>query len=68
MSQEEIDSDLQWIREWLIPLSCPNCTSVLSRVGFVAPLKIVKSQYWHMCNHCGFEQSVDDFKRDLLTV
>ncbi len=68
MSQEEIDSGLQWIGEWRVPLSCPNCTSMLSLVGFVVPLKIMKSQYWHMCSHCGYEQSVDDFKRDLLTV
>jgi len=68
MSQEEVNSGLQWIGDWRVPLSCPNCTSGLSLVGFVEPLKIMKSQYWHMCNHCGFKQSVDDFKRNLLTV
>jgi len=68
MSQEEFDSGLQWIGEWRVPLSCPNCTSILSLVGYVAPLQILKSRYWHTCSHCGFERSVDDFKRDLLTV
>ena len=68
MSQEEVDSGLLWIGEWRIPLSCPNCTSVLSLKGYVNSSKIPKPRYLHTCSHCGFERSVDDFKRDLLTV
>lgn len=68
MSQEEYSSGLQLIGEWRIPLSCPNCKSVLSLEGFVVPSKTLKAEYWHVCNHCGFERSVDDFKKELLTV
>jgi len=68
MSQEELDSGLQWIGEWRIPLSCPNCTSILSLEGFVISSKVPKPLYLHTCRHCGFERSVDDFKRGLFTV
>ena len=68
MSQEEYGSGPQLIGEWKVPLSCPNCTSVLSLEGFVLPLKTMKAEYWHVCSHCGFERSVDDFKKELLNV
>jgi len=68
MSQEEYDSSPQWIGEWKVPLSCPNCTSTLSLVGFVIPSDILKPQYLHACSHCNYARTVDDFKRDLLTV
>ena len=67
MSQEEFDSSQQWIEEWRVPLSCPYCTGRLSLVGYVSS-KSPKSQYCHACSHCNFVRSVDDFKRDLLTV
>ena len=68
MSHEEFDSSTQCTGEWKVPLSCPRCASTLSLEGYVVQLKILKPRYWHICNHCGFERSVDDFKRELFTV
>jgi len=68
MSQEEFDLSPQWIGEWKIPLSCPNCTGTLSLVGYAIPSEILKPQYFHACGHCNFVRSVEYFKRDLLTV
>lgn len=68
MSQEEFDSNLQWIKERRVPLSCPKCTGTLSLVGYVIPSKILESRYYHACSHCNYMRNVDDFKRDLLTV
>ena len=66
MSQEEVGP--QRIKGWKIPLSCPNCTSVLSLEGYVILSKTLKPRYWHNCNHCGFKRNVSEFKKELLTV
>ncbi len=64
MSQEEIES--QRVKGCRIPLSCPNCTSVLSLEGYVTLSKTLKPRYWHNCSHCGFKRDVYDFKKELL--
>ncbi|MCZ6582399.1 MAG: hypothetical protein O6761_04420 [Thaumarchaeota archaeon] len=51
-----------------IPVSCPKCDSGMFRVGYDAPLKILKERSWQICKECGFERSTEDFKRSLLTV
>ena len=68
MSREEFDSNSQCIGERKVPLSCPNCTNTLSLEGYDAQLKVLKPRYWHVCNQCGFDRSLDDFKRELFSV
>jgi len=51
-----------------IPLSCPSCYGKMYSVRYDAPLKILKERSWQICKNCGFERTVDDFKKELFTV
>ncbi len=51
-----------------IPLSCPSCDGEMYATSYDAPLKILKDRSWQICRECGFEQSVEEFKRGLWTV
>jgi len=51
-----------------IPLRCPKCEGKLIAVKYSPFLKVLKDRGWHFCNECGFQQSVEKFKKMLLTV
>jgi len=51
-----------------IPLACPSCDGKMYSIRYDAPLKILKERSWQICKECGFEQSTDDFKKELWTV
>ena len=51
-----------------IPLSCPTCDGRMYAIRFDSPLKILKERGWQICKTCGFERSIEDFKKGLLTI
>ncbi len=51
-----------------IPMTCPSCYGKMYSIRYDVPLKILKERSWQICKECGFEQSTDDFKKELLTV
>lgn len=51
-----------------IPLPCPKCGGKMYSVNYDVSLRILKNRTWQNCKECRFERSVDDFKKELLTV
>lgn len=51
-----------------IPLSCPRCEDKMVVIRYDASLKILKERSWQVCRNCGFERSIEDFKKKLLTA
>ncbi len=51
-----------------IPLACPSCDGNMYDESYDTPLKNLKERSWQVCKECGFEQSTDDFKKELWTV
>ena len=68
VSQKESRTNSQSNGEWKIPLACPNCDGTLSLLGYTVQLKILKARYWHVCDNCGFDRNVEDFKKELFSV
>ncbi|KAG2474024.1 MAG: hypothetical protein NPMRTHETA2_590002 [Nitrosopumilales archaeon] len=66
MMQRRIDSEMN--KEIQLPLSCPICKGRMILVGYHESLQVLKTRCWHTCRHCGFQRSVDEFKKALLTV
>ena len=53
------------------PLSftCPNCEQrSLINASHFTPMKTFKITKWLVCQDCGFERSIEDFKKEVLTV
>lgn len=51
-----------------IPVKCKKCGGKMYCVSYETPLKILRARSWHVCKSCNYSQSVDDFKRGLLTI
>jgi len=51
-----------------IPVPCPNCGGKMEIITYDTTLRILKDRQWHSCKDCSFEQSVDDFKNELITI
>jgi len=56
------------MKQFSIPLSCPSCDEKMYSVRYDAPLRILKDRSWQICKNCGFERTIDDFKKELFTV
>lgn len=51
-----------------IPIACPKCCGKIVVIRYEVTLKVLRERSWQICKNCGFERSVDDFKKTLLTV
>ncbi len=60
-------NNFQVEQKTILPIKCPNCTKNLTLVQYNAALKFLKDRSWHTCI-CGFERSVDEFKKGLLII
>jgi len=55
-------------QEMEIPLACPNCEGKLVVVSWDAVLNFLKKRSWIVCKNCSYEQSVEQYKKELFTV
>jgi hypothetical protein len=63
-----VTGGMKRITKLKIPIPCPLCGGHLMALGYDAPLRILSERGWHFCQECNFQRSIDDFKRELLSV
>ena len=51
-----------------IPVLCKKCGGKMYCITYDTVINILKKRAWHVCKVCSFSQSVDDFKKDLITI
>ena len=51
-----------------IPVRCKKCGGKMYCVSYDVIFKILKNRSWHVCKNCSWSQSVDDFKKEMLTI
>ena len=51
-----------------IPVRCKKRGGKMYCISYDAMINLLRKRSWHVCKTCSWSQSVDDFKKELLTI